>query len=81
VNQQIAAGRFHLLAGEAAQAVEAFELSLRLDPEAAVQYLLAYACVQSGEISRAREILTAIPSSDPQYPAAQKLLDSMANPH
>jgi len=79
--QQIAAGRFHLLAGDAAQAVNAFELSLRLDPEASVQYLLAYAYVQRGEISRAREILAAIPSSDPQYPAAQKLLDSMASPH
>jgi predicted CXXCH cytochrome family protein len=76
--QQIAAGRFYLLSGDAAHAVDAFELSLRLDPQASVQYLLGYAYSQRGEISRAREILTAIPSGDPQYYAAQKLLDALA---
>jgi predicted CXXCH cytochrome family protein len=79
-NQQIAAGRFHLLAGDAGQAVDALELSLRLNPQAAVQYLLGYAYAQRGENSRAREILTAIPEADPQYPAAQNLLHSLA-PH
>ncbi len=73
-NQQIAAGRFYLLAGDAGQAVEALELGLRLNPQAAVQYLLGYAYAQRGESSRAREILTAIPEADPQYPAAQNLL-------
>jgi predicted CXXCH cytochrome family protein len=80
-NQQIAAGRFYLLSGDAAQAVDAFELTLRLDPEAPVQYLLASAYARRGEISRAREILTSIPSSDPQYPAAQRLLNALADPH
>jgi predicted Zn-dependent protease len=53
-------------------------LSLRLDPQAAVQYLLGYAYAQLGEISHAREILTAIPEADPQYPAAQNLLHGLA---
>jgi predicted CXXCH cytochrome family protein len=79
--QQIAAGRFYLLAGDPAHAVDALELSRRLNPEAAIQYLLGYAYAQRGEISRAREILSAIPSADPQYNAAQKLLDSLASLH
>ncbi len=79
-NQQIAAGRFYLLSGDPAQAVNALELSLRLDPQAAVQYLLGYAYAQRGEISRAKEILTAIPVTDPQYSAAQKLLGGLEAP-
>ena len=79
-NQQIAAGRFYLLSGDPAQAVDALKLSLRLDPQAAVQYLLGYAYAQRGEISRAQEILTAIPVTDPQYSAAQKLLGGLEAP-
>ena len=80
-NQQIAAGKFYLLAGEAPRAVEALGLSLRLDPGAAAQYLLAYAYAQQGEISRAREILDRIQPSDAQYDAAQRLLRALPAQH
>lgn len=72
--QQLAAGRFFLLTGDTQKAVDALELSLRLDPEVPAGYLLGYAYAQQRKIPRAREILTAIPPSDPQFHAAQQLL-------
>ena len=75
--QQLAAARFYILTRENQKAIDALELSARLDPEAQVQYLLAYAYVQHGQISRAREILEAIPPADPQYRSAQKLLQDL----
>ena len=76
-NQQTAAGRFFLLTGDPAAAADALELSRRLDPEAPVAYLLAYAYAQRGEAARAREILEKIPSADPQFGAAQRLLHQL----
>jgi tetratricopeptide (TPR) repeat protein len=72
--QQFAAGRFFLLAGDADSAAAAFRASLKLDPAIPAQYLLAQALAEKHDFPSARNILEAIPRNDPQYAAAQQLL-------
>jgi predicted CXXCH cytochrome family protein len=76
--QQIGAGRFYFLTGETVKAIGAFQTSLRLDPEAPAQYLLAAAYAQNGQFSESRQILEKIPAADPQYARAQRLLAAIA---
>ena len=77
--QQLGAGKFYLIAGDPVSAIAALENSLKLDPEVPAQYSLAYAHAQQGQYSEAREILLAIPPSDPQFARAQELLRAIAN--
>jgi tetratricopeptide (TPR) repeat protein len=75
--QQIGAGRFYFLTGEFVKAADAFRTSLRIDPAAPAQYLLGAALAQSGQFPEARKILESIPTADPQYARAQRLLVAM----
>jgi tetratricopeptide (TPR) repeat protein len=77
--QQLAAGRFQLLMGDYDKAIAALRGSLRLDPEIPARYFLAYAYAQLGKASEARTLLLAIPTTDPQYANAQKLLKALAD--
>jgi predicted CXXCH cytochrome family protein len=76
--QQLGAGKFYLLSGDAVTAAGAFETSLKLDPEVPARYFLAYAYAQQGKLDEARKLLRAIPQADPQYPRAQTLLQAIA---
>src|SRR5580692_5946091 len=76
--QDIAAGRFYMLIADPASAVVAFQTSLKVDPQAAVQYLLGAAYAQQGNLKGAKQILEAIPTSDPQFEKAQRLLKAIA---
>jgi predicted CXXCH cytochrome family protein len=76
--QQVAAGRFYLLAADPAKAIDALTAGLKLDPTAPAQYLLAGAYVEQNQLAKAREILLAIPPGDPQYDKAQRLLKAIA---
>ena len=76
--QQIAAGRFYLLAADPARAIEVLEAGLKLDPTVPGQYFLAGAYVERSEYGKARQILEAIPPSDSQYEKAQRLLKVLA---
>jgi predicted CXXCH cytochrome family protein len=76
--QQVAAGKFYLLSGDAAAAIGAFQAGVKLDPRLQVQYLLAGAYVEKGQLSEARKILEEIPTNDPQYAKAQRLLKVLA---
>ncbi len=76
--QQVAAGRFYLLAADPARAITALRDGLRLDPTAPAQYLLAGAYVEQSDYPKAREILLAIPPGDAQYDKAQRLLKAIA---
>jgi predicted CXXCH cytochrome family protein len=75
--QQLGAGRFYLLRGEPARALEAFQSSLKLDPTIPAQYFVAAAYTEQGQYAQAREILQAIPPADPQYGRAQRLLKAI----
>lgn len=75
--QEIGAGRFYYLTGDMDHAVAAFRASLRIDPDAPAQYLLAAAYVQKGEIAKARDVLLTIPAGNPQYEKAQRLLKAI----
>jgi len=75
---QLGAGRFYLLLGDPVSALGALENSLKLDPEAPAQYLLAYAHAQQGQYEKAREVLQTIGRRDPQYARAQELLRAIA---
>ena len=76
--QLVAAGTFSFLAAEPARAIEALQASLKLDPNAQAQYLLAGAYLERNEYDKAREVLRAIPPGDPQYEKAQRLLQRIA---
>jgi predicted CXXCH cytochrome family protein len=76
--QDVAAGRFYLLTADPASAVAALQTSLQLDPEIPAQYLLGGAYAQQGNLTAAKQILEAIPGSDPQYQKAQRLLQAIA---
>lgn len=76
--QQLGAGKFYLLTGDPVSALGALENSVKLDPGAPAQYLLAYAHASRGEYQKAREVLAAIPAADPQYAKAQELLRAIA---
>jgi tetratricopeptide (TPR) repeat protein len=75
--QQFAAGRFFELAGDLDSAIFAFRATLKLDDSIPVQYYLAQALSQKGDIESARGILKAIPPNNTQYPAAQRLLTQL----
>jgi tetratricopeptide (TPR) repeat protein len=77
--QQIGAGRFYFLTGDSVKAIAAFETSLRIDPEAPAQYLLASAYAQGGRYAESRSILEKITPADPQYERAQRLLRALGN--
>jgi HEAT repeat protein len=81
--QDAAAGRFYLLSSDPASAVAAFQASLKVDPQIPVQYLLGGAYYEQGNLAVAKAILEAIPSGDPQYDKAQRLLKTIAalGPH
>lgn len=76
--QQLGAGKFYLLSGDAVTAAGALEGSLKLDPEVPAQYYLAYAYAQQGKLEEARKLLQAIPPADPQFARAQQLLQAIA---
>jgi predicted CXXCH cytochrome family protein len=76
--QDMAAGRFYLQIADPASAVAAFQTGLKLDPQIPVQYLLGGAYAEQGNIAAARQILEAIPASDPQYEKAQRFLKAIA---
>jgi predicted CXXCH cytochrome family protein len=77
--QQLAAGRFFLLTGNAAKASDSLGASLKLDPAEPAQYLLAYAYAQQGKYEEARKLLEGIAGGDPQYKSAQALLQAIAS--
>ena len=77
-DQDVAAGRFYMLTADPASAVAAFQTGLKLDPQVPVQYLLGGAYAEQGNLSAARKVLEAIPSGDPQYEKAQRLLQAIA---
>jgi tetratricopeptide (TPR) repeat protein len=72
--QQFAAGRFSLLSGDNDIAAARFRAAMKLDPALPAQYYLGVALAQKGDLLPARDILTAIRRSDPQYAAAQRAL-------
>ena len=72
--QQFAAGRFSLLAGDLDESISAFRAALKLDDKIPAKYYLGRALAQKGDSASARQILTTIPSNDQQYSAAQQLL-------
>ena len=72
--QQFAAGRFFLLAGDPDEAVSDFRAAAKLDPSSPVPIYLAQALAAKGESQSAEEMLQKIRSDDPQYDAAQRLL-------
>jgi len=76
--QQLGAGKFYLLSGDAITAAGALEGSLKLDPAVPAQYYLAYAYAQQGKLDEARKLLQAIPQADPQFARAQHLLQAIA---
>jgi len=77
-DQLVAAGRFSFLAAEPLRAIAALEASLKLDPTAEAQYLMAGAYLEQNDYAKARAILQAIPPGDPQYEKAQRLLNVIA---
>ena len=77
-DQDAAAGRFYMLTADPASAVAAFQTGLKLDPRIPLQYLLGGAYAEQGNLRAARQILEAIPSQDPQYEKAQRLLKAIA---
>jgi tetratricopeptide (TPR) repeat protein len=76
--QQLAAGRFYLLTGDAAKASEKLGDSLKLDPGGPAQYFLAYAYAQQGKYEEARAVLGKIAATDADYAKAQALLKAIA---
>jgi tetratricopeptide (TPR) repeat protein len=72
--QQFAAGRFFLLAGDMESAVDFFRASLKRDPAIPAHYYLARALAEKHDFPSARQILKSIPPNDPQYASAQRLL-------
>lgn len=77
--QQFAAARFFLLAGELDSAVAAFRATLRLDPAIPAQFLLARALVEKRDLPAAREVLNNVPPNNPLYTQSQALLAAEAN--
>lgn len=75
--QQFAAGRFFLLAGDMNGAVAAFRASLKLDPATPAQFDLGRALAGKGDPKQAREVIATIPRNDPQYEAAQEFLATL----
>jgi tetratricopeptide (TPR) repeat protein len=76
--QQLGAGKFYLLTGDAVSAIGSLEDSLKLDPEVPARYYLAYAYAQRGRVAEARKLLEAIAPADSQYARAQTLLKAIA---
>ena len=76
-DQQFAAGRFFLLAGDPDEAVTDFRAAAMLDPSLHVPIYLGQALAAKGDLQSAEDILRKIPSGDPQYDAAQRLLAQM----
>lgn len=72
--QQFAAGRFFLFAGEPGKAVAAFRAVQKLNPSIPVHVYLAQALAGTGELRPAEDLLKQIPPGDPQYDVAQRLL-------
>jgi tetratricopeptide (TPR) repeat protein len=72
--QNVAAGKFFLLAADPSRAVTAFRTSLLQDPTMPAQYLLAGAYAEQGDYHTARQILESIRPGDGQYDKAQRLL-------
>ncbi|HET9743663.1 MAG TPA: ammonia-forming cytochrome c nitrite reductase subunit c552 [Terriglobales bacterium] len=75
--QQFAAGRFFLLAGDVDAAIRNLRSALKLDDKLPAQYLLARALAEKGEYNDARQILKGIPPNDAQYSSAQQLLTDL----
>lgn len=76
-DNQVAAGKFYYLAGDAARAASAFKAALKLDPAMPAQFLLAGAYVAQGKFVEARTVLQSIRQNDPQYVKAQRLLETI----
>ena len=74
---QVAAGKFYYLAGDAARAVAAFRAGLKLDPATPAEYFLAAAYVEENQFVEARKVLLGIPPGNPQYARAQRLLETI----
>ncbi|HEX5422085.1 MAG TPA: tetratricopeptide repeat protein [Candidatus Acidoferrales bacterium] len=72
--QQFAAGKFFLFAGEPTDAINDLRAASKLDPGLPVQIYLAQALAAKGDFASAEGTLKKIRSDDPQYDAAQRLL-------
>lgn len=72
--QQFAAGRFFLLAGDIDTAIRSLRNALKLDDKLPAQLPLARALMEKGEYQQARQLLKGIPPNDAQYASAQQLL-------
>jgi predicted CXXCH cytochrome family protein len=76
--QQLAAGKFFLLAGDMDSAISHFRATLKLDQNAPARYFLGVALAQKGDSQSARDILQSIAANDPQYEPAQRVLAELA---
>jgi tetratricopeptide (TPR) repeat protein len=72
--EQFNAGSMYLFTGKTQQAIGAFQSALRLDRQVPAAYGLACAYVQAGRVDDAIRTLRAIPTKDPYYAPAQRLL-------
>jgi predicted CXXCH cytochrome family protein len=75
--QQLAAGKFFFLSGDADAAVTAFRAALKLDSTIPAHYYLARALAEKGDSKEAHQILENIPRYDPQYASAQQFLATL----
>ena len=78
VDEELNAGRFYYLTGAWDRALAAFRTAGRLDPQRSVRYFEATVLVQKGDFEAARKLFGQVPSTDPNYGDAQKMLKSMA---
>jgi thioredoxin-like negative regulator of GroEL len=75
--QNLAAGKFFLLASDPARAIAALKASLLQDPTTPAQYLMGGAYAEQGDLRTARRILENIPPGDSQYERARRLLNAI----
>ncbi len=76
--EQLNVGKFDLLSGDPLAAIGALKISLHLDSKLQARYPLAYAYAVSGQKDEATRILRTIPSTDPYFKDAQRLLAALA---
>lgn len=71
--QQFAAGKFYLVAGDLNLALSSFRIAIKLDPNVEAQYYVGVTLARSGQFREARQALQAVAPNDAQYTAAQRL--------
>jgi tetratricopeptide (TPR) repeat protein len=78
---QLALGKFYVLSRDLAAAAEAFEASLRLDPDQNdAVYYRAIVRLGKGRKDEARDLLKQVGPESPFYAAANALLASLSQP-